>query len=239
MSQPVTAIIRRMTGGRGTDVRLFGPFRLDIGEQRLWKGNNELKLRRKPFAILRFLTENPLHLVTQEEVVEAVWGKIAMSESLLRTHMSEVRRVLGEGAIETVVGRGYRFLLEVGAEKLPTSMPKNVEAPATTASLVGRSEEMSFLRQGFEAVLDQQRRVLFVTGDPGIGKTTLIHAFLAQIAAPQGAMIVTGSCVEQFGTGEAYLPVLAALGAACRAPGGGRIVDLLGRHAPMWLVQMP
>ena len=239
MSQPVTAMIRRMSGGRGTDVRLFGPFRLDVGEQRLWKGNNELKLRRKPFAILRFLTENPLHLVTQEEVVEAVWGRIAMSESLLRTHMSEVRRVLGEGAIETVVGRGYRFLLEVGAEKLPTSMPKNVEAPATTASLVGRSEEMNFLRQGFAAVLDQQRRVLFVTGDPGIGKTTLIDAFLAQIAAPQGAMIVSGACVEQFGTGEAYLPVLAALGAACRAPGGGRIVDLLGRHAPTWLVQMP
>lgn len=229
----------RVSGGRGTDVRLFGPFRLDVGEQRLWKGNDELKIRRKPFAILRFLTENPLHLVTQEEVVEAVWGKIAMSESLLRTHMSEVRRVLGEGAIETVVGRGYRFLLEVGAERLPTSMPKNVEAPATTASLVGRSEEMDFLRQAFETVLDQQRRVLFVTGDPGIGKTTLIDAFLAHIAAPQGAMIVTGSCVEQFGTGEAYLPVLAALGAACRAPDGGRIVDLLGRHAPTWLVQMP
>ncbi len=218
---------------------MFGPFRLDVGEQRLWKGNHELKLRRKPFAILRFLTENPLHLVTQEEVVEAVWGKIAMSESLLRTHMSEVRRVLGEGAIETVVGRGYRFLLEVGAERLPTSIPKNVEAPATTASLVGRSEEMDFLRQAFEAILDQQRRVLFVTGDPGIGKTTLIDAFLAQIAAPQGAMIVAGSCVEQFGTSEAYLPVLAALGAACRAPDGGRMVDLLARHAPTWLVQMP
>src|SRR5579863_3348838 len=230
----------RASGGRGTDVRLFGPFRLDVGEQRLWKGNAELKLRRKPYAILRFLTENPLHLVTQEEVVEAVWGKIAMSESLLRTHMSEVRRVLGEGAIETVVGRGYRFLLEVGAERLPTSLPKNGEAPATTASLVGRSEEMDFLRQAFETVLDQQRRrVLFVTGDPGIGKTTLIDAFLAEIAAPHGVMIFTGSCVEQFGTGEAYLPVLTALGAACRAPDGGRMVDLLGRHAPTWLVQMP
>ncbi|HMJ56952.1 MAG TPA: AAA family ATPase [Polyangiaceae bacterium] len=229
----------RESGGRRTDVRLFGPFRLDVGEQRLWKGNDELKLRRKPFAILRFLTENPLRLATQEEVVDAVWGKIAMSESLLRTHMSEVRRLLGEGAIETVVGRGYRFLLEVEAEKLPTSMPRNVEAPATTASLVGRSEEMDFLRHVFETVLDQKRRVLFVTGDPGIGKTTLIDAFLAQIAAPQGAMIATGSCVEQFGTGEAYLPVLAALGAACRAPDGERIVDLLGRHAPTWLAQMP
>ncbi len=220
-------------------MRLFGPFRLDVGEQRLWRGNDELKLRRKPFAILRFLTENPLRLATQEEVIEAVWGKIAMSESLLRTHMSEVRRVLGEGAIETVVGRGYRFLLEVEAEKRPTSVPRNVEAPVAMASLVGRSDEMAFLRQVFETVLDRKRRVLLVTGDPGIGKTTLIDAFLSQVAAPRGAMIATGSCVEQFGTREAYLPVLAALGAACRAPDGERLVELLGRHAPTWLAQMP
>jgi hypothetical protein len=36
-----------------------------------------------------------------------------MSESLLRTHVYELRRVLGDGVIETVVGRGYRFVAEV------------------------------------------------------------------------------------------------------------------------------
>ena len=142
--------ISRESRSRGTDVRLFGPFRLDVGEQRLWRGNDELKLRRKPFAILRFLTENPLRLATQEEVVEAVWGKIAMSESLLRTHMSEVRRVLGEGAIETVVGRGYRFLLEVEAEKPATHQPKHVEALPIAANLVGRSGEMDVLQEVFD-----------------------------------------------------------------------------------------
>jgi predicted ATPase/DNA-binding winged helix-turn-helix (wHTH) protein len=220
-------------------VRLFGPFRLDVGEQRLWRGSEELKLRRKPFAILRFLTASPLRLVTQEEVVEAVWGTIAMSESLLRTHISEVRRVLGEGAIETVVGRGYRFLLGVEAEKPATNRPKDVEALPLAANLVGRSGEMDILKRVFATALDRRRQVVFVTGDPGIGKTALTDAFLAEIAAPNGALIARGSCVEQFGTGEAYLPVLAALGAACRGPDGGRIVDLLGRHAPTWLAQMP
>jgi DNA-binding winged helix-turn-helix (wHTH) protein/tetratricopeptide (TPR) repeat protein len=233
-----TAIVpdmARESGGRETDVRLFGPFRLDVGEERLWRGNDELKLRRKPFAILRFLTENPLRLATQEEIVEAIWGKIAMSENLLRTHMSEVRRVLGEGTIETIVGRGYRFLLEVATEKAPRS----VAASTPTATMVGRRSELEALRQVFESVLDEKRQVLFVTGDPGIGKTTLIGAFLEQVAAPRGAMIATGSCVEQFGMSEAYLPVLAALGAACRAPDGERVADLLGRHAPTWLMQMP
>jgi DNA-binding winged helix-turn-helix (wHTH) protein len=229
----------RDSGAHEADVRLFGPFRLDVGEQQLWKGGEELKLRRKPFAILRFLSANPRRLVTQEEVVEAVWGKIAMSESLLRTHVSEVRRVLGEGAIETVVGRGYRFLLGVEAEKPAANQPKRRDALPVAANLVGRGGEMDVLRQVFETALDQRRQMVFLTGDPGIGKTALTDAFLAEIAAPKGALIASGSCVEQFGTGEAYLPVLAALGAVCRSPGGERIVDLLSRHAPTWLAQMP
>ena len=240
-----TAIRNRTSGAtsresqsRAADVRLFGPFRLDVGEQRLWSGNEELRLRRKPFAILRFLTANPLRLVTQEEVVEAVWGKIAMSESLLRTHMSEVRRVLGEGAIETVVGRGYRFLLDVETEK-SVANPAHLAAPPASPNLVGRSGEMDVLQQVFETALHQRRQMVFVTGDPGIGKTALTDAFLAEISEPDGALIARGSCVEQFGTGEAYLPVLAALGAVCRGPDGERITELLGRHAPTWLAQMP
>src|SRR5882757_4811147 len=149
--------ISRESRTRATDVRLFGPFRLDVGEQRLWRGRDELKLRRKPFAILRFLTANPLRLATQEEVVEAVWGKIAMSESLLRTHMSELRRLLGEGVIETVAGRGYRFLLDVQVEKPVTSPSKAVEVRALAADLIGRSKEMDALRQVFEAALNQKR----------------------------------------------------------------------------------
>jgi predicted ATPase/DNA-binding winged helix-turn-helix (wHTH) protein len=221
-----------------SDVRSFGPFRLDVGEQRLWRGGKELKLRRKPFAILRFLTANPLRLVTQEEVVAAVWGKIAMSESLLRTHISEIRRVLGEGALETVVGRGYRFLLGVEAERPERNQPK-VEAAPLAATLVGRGGDMKALHRAFEGTLAHRRQVVFVTGEAGIGKTALTDAFLTEIAASNGALIARGSCVEQFGTGEAYLPVLAALGAACRGPDGERIIDLLGRHAPTWLAQMP
>ena len=92
----------------------FPPFRLDLVEERLWKGDREVRLRPKPFAILRFLAQNPRRLVTQEEIVDAVWGRIAMSESLLRTHMRDLRHALGEAVIETVVGRGYRFVAPMG-----------------------------------------------------------------------------------------------------------------------------
>jgi predicted ATPase/DNA-binding winged helix-turn-helix (wHTH) protein len=223
---------------RRADVRLFGPFRLDVRDQRLWRGAEELKLNRKPFAILRYFTANPRRLATQEELVEAVWGKIAMGDSLLRTHVCEVRRVLGEGAIETVVGRGYRFLLDVEIDRPRAKPPKRDEVAAPTGSLVGRSGEMDVLRQVFQDVLDHKRQVLFVTGDPGIGKTAVVEAFLGRVA-PHGALVARGSCVEQTGAGEAYLAVLTALGAACRASDGRRIIEALRQHAPTWLAQMP
>jgi predicted ATPase len=223
---------------RGADVRVFGPFRLDVRDERLWRGAEELKLSRKPFAILRYLTDNPRCLATQEELVEAVWGKVAMSESLLRSHVSEVRRVLGESAVETVVGRGYRLLLDVELDWRPPTPPRRHEAPAPTTSMVGRSGEMDVLRQVFQDVLDHNRRVLFVTGDPGIGKTTVVDALLDR-AATHGILVARGLCVEQTGAGEAYLPVLTALGAACRAVDGRRIIEVLRRHAPTWLAQMP
>jgi DNA-binding winged helix-turn-helix (wHTH) protein/tetratricopeptide (TPR) repeat protein len=226
-----------MTDARPPEVRLFGPFRFDIGDERLFREGKEIKLRRKPFAILRYLTAHPQHLVTQEELVEAVWGKIALSESLLRTHVSDVRRALGEGAVETVVGRGYRFLFAVETEK-PRAAKSTASLP-TPPNLVGRNTEIDTLEQAFEAALDQKRQMVFVTGDPGIGKTTLVDAFLAKVAAPRGALIASGLCVEHLGASEAYLPVLAALGALCRGAGDRHFVVLLARHAPTWVAQMP
>ena len=226
--------------GRGDppDVRSFPPFLLDLRDERLLKDGKELALRRKPFAILRFLTANPKRLVTQEEIVDAVWGRIAMSESLLRTHVRELRVVLGEGLTETVVGRGYRFIPDVETVEKRDELARP-EAHRSARSVVGRTNELDALGAIFQGTVARTRHVVFITGDAGIGKTTLVDAFLAQVAAPHGAVIAHGSCVEQFGTGEAYLPVLGALGGACRGVGGERIIDVLSKHAPTWLVQMP
>jgi len=48
-----------------------------------------------------------------------------------------------------------------------------------------------------------------------------------------------GQCIEQYGAGEAYMPILEALGRLCREPGGERLIALLHQQAPTWLVQMP
>ncbi len=218
----------------------FPPFRLDVADERLWKDGTELKVRRKPFAILKYLAMHPRRLVKQEELVEAVWGKVAMSESLLRTHVRAVRLALGDDTlIETVTRRGYRFLCDV---RELHEEPMRAAAPGlgrdVTPALVGRSDELGVLRAHLEAALQGRRQMVFVTGDPGIGKTALVEALLRE-AASGGALIARGTCIEQYGSGEAYLPVLGALGPICRGPRGARVVEVLGRHAPTWLTQMP
>ena len=80
---------------------------------------------------------------------------------------------------------------------------------------------------------------MFVTGEPGIGKTALVETFLAQIDGGQALRIGRGQCVEQYGAGEAYLPVLEALGRLGREAGGEQLVQILKQHAPTWLTQLP
>lgn len=212
---------------------VFPPFELDVADERLWKAGEELPLRRKPFAILRYLAEHPMRLVTQQELVDAVWGEVAMSDSVLRTHIRDLRRVLGEDLIETVVGRGYRFLVEVtGAAPAPVR-DAGIPAPA----IAGREDKLEILAAALREALAHRRQMVFLVGDAGIGKTTVVDALLEH-AAPS-ATIARGACVEQYGAGEAYLPVLDALGRACRGAEGERIVAVLARHAPSWLTQLP
>src|SRR5262249_59644314 len=87
--------------------------------------------------------------------------------------------------------------------------------------------------------MNRQRQLVFVTGEPGIGKTALIEAFLARVARTENLRIGHGQCVEQYGAGETYLPVLEALGRLGREPRGDEVVRVLQRHAPTWLVQLP
>jgi hypothetical protein len=64
--------------------------------------------------------------------------------------------------------------------------------------------------------LCDERQLVFVTGETGIGKTTLVNAFLVDVAATPQILIGCGQCVEHYGAGEAYLPILDAFGRLCR-----------------------
>jgi tetratricopeptide (TPR) repeat protein len=76
--------------------------------------------------------------------------------------------------------------------------------------------------------------VVWLAGEPGIGKTTLIEHFLASLG---DIACARGHCVEHYGTGEPYLPVLEALADLCRSDPA--LPTLMRAVAPTWLLQLP
>jgi predicted ATPase len=104
---------------------------------------------------------------------------------------------------------------------------------------VGRDAEFGQLHRWLGTALTGVRQVVFVTGEAGLGKTTLVEAFAAGVGHHQHLWIGRGQCIEHYGSGEAYLPVLEAIGRLCREPGGHELIEYFARYAPTWLVQMP
>jgi DNA-binding winged helix-turn-helix (wHTH) protein/predicted ATPase len=231
----------------------FGPFRLDVANECLWRGSQAIALRPKAFAVLRCLVEASGNLVTKEQLLDAVWPGTFVGDAVLKDSVRQLREALGDEAhapryIETAHRRGYRFIGHLAGETAPASpeppaetaaaAPPDVAAPAP-ARVLGREAALARMWAWLDHALGGERQVVFVTGEAGIGKTTLVEAFLDQATAVGRVWIARGQCLEQYGAGEAYLPVLDGLSRLCRGPGGERVVDLLRQHAPTWLVQMP
>jgi DNA-binding winged helix-turn-helix (wHTH) protein len=213
----------------------FPPFRLDGDQERLWKGDQQLTLRRKPFAILRYLASHPKKLVTHEELLKQVWRGAVVSDSSMRSHLHELRQVLGDGVIETVIGRGYRFIAELHEDVSPQEAPIAIHVDPL---VVGRDAQISTLRSALDRARTGQRQVCFVTGKPGIGKTTLVRTFLASLD-PHNTHIGQGSCFEQHGSPEPFLAVIEALNGLTRSPRGATVRAALIRHAPTFVAQFP
>ncbi|NOT57955.1 MAG: AAA family ATPase, partial [Deltaproteobacteria bacterium] len=253
----------------------FDRYTVDLSNTQLWRGTRRIALTSKTFAVLHYLLNRAGQLVTKAELFDALWPGTVVSDGALTFCIVELRKALGDNAkqpkfIETVHGRGYRFLPTVTAppvlshqssvfssdqagKKSPQLTTDNCEL---TTLLVGREADLLQLHQWLGKALHGERQMVFVTGEPGIGKTTLIEAFRQRletggwrlVPSPQASSlkplasrmwVAVGRCIEHYGPGEPYMPILEALGRLCREPDGEQLVTLLNHHAPTWLVQMP
>jgi DNA-binding winged helix-turn-helix (wHTH) protein len=223
----------------------FGPYRFALGIGQVWRGKQIVKLTPKALALLRTLVTRAGQVVTKEELLQAGWPQTVASDDALTACMQELRRALGDKArqpryIETVHRRGFRFIAPLNTSPLPVGRhASRIQSPLPSPPytqppipfLVGREAELTQLYGDWEKALSGERQLVFVTGEPGFGKTTVVEAFLMGIGR--------GQCVEHYGVGEAYLPVLEALGRLCREVNGKEVLALLRHQAPSWLVQMP
>jgi predicted ATPase/DNA-binding winged helix-turn-helix (wHTH) protein len=223
--------------------------------EQAWCGERRLTLTPRAFAVLRHLVDHRDRLITKDDLLTAVWRDTVVSDAALASCIRDLRRALRDSSIapryiETVHRRGFRFIGPIGAPRalshqraratrLTSEWHRASNPPRGLPMVVGREAELAGLHERFERARDRQPQMVFVTGEAGIGKTALVEAFLAELPAGDGLRVGRGQCVEQYGAGEAYLPVLEALGRLGRAPGGERVVDVLRQHAPTWLAQLP
>jgi len=111
--------------------------RVDLKDERAWIDDAAIKLGPKPFALLVALMRSPERLLTKDALIETVWDGRAVSDAVLTTAMRELRRALSDDArtptfVETVHGRGYRFLLPVHTHAAEQLSEKSSKTKAST-----------------------------------------------------------------------------------------------------------
>jgi hypothetical protein len=196
----------------------------------------------KAYDVLRYLVEHPGRLITQDEILEALWPETYVQPEVLRKYILEIRKVLGDRLddplfVETIPKRGYQFVALVSEEGSPGS--ESAWPHDFTGTLAGREEPLQRLETLVRRASNAWRQIMFITGEAGIGKTSLLDAFERTARRNPNALIARGQCVEGFGGKEPYYPVLEALGQLARDAGTEAFAKMLARYAPTWLVQFP
>lgn len=191
----------------------FGDFVLDVGNARLTRGSAVIELTPKSFALLAFLAQRPGDLVLKDTLLDEVWGRRFVSEGAVKTVVSELRAALGDDAraprwVQTVQGRGYRFLGDVqpAAPRAPgataSAASRRGNLPAMVPPAIGRDAELAEL-----AALVATHRLVTVVGTAGVGKTFMALALASRQAStrPDGTWLLELASLDATGTTPAVL----------------------------------
>lgn len=160
-----------------TGVVSFADVQVDVGAHRVTRAGTEVGLEPKAFAVLLEFLAHPDQLLSRDQLLDAVWGHVYITQATLNRLIVQLRRALGDDSksprcIQTVHGLGYRFIAPLittpGAPPpvLSFAPPVHARLPERTSVLIGR--ERAIVELG--ALLASERLVT-VTGPGGIGKT--------------------------------------------------------------------
>ena len=223
-------------------MKQFGSFRLDTSNECLWQNGVQINLPPKPFAVLRYLVENPGRLISHNELLDALWPETYVQPQVLRTYMLDLRKALGDDPgcprfIQTLPKRGYCFVANVADAGVPDSAAglASEARPAILDGVVGREQELIRLKTLAQALAGGQRQTAFMTGPTGIGKTALVDAACHQMVAMLSATVACAQCVEGLSKKEDYYAVLEILRQLCASAVGETATRILASIAPAWL----
>ncbi|MFB1486634.1 MAG: AAA family ATPase [Thiocapsa sp. C3-sup] len=213
----------------------------------MWRHEAEIPLRAKTLEVLWYLLKHPGEVVEHDRLLAEVWRKTVVGVGTLAVSIGELRRSLGDDPkapvyIQTLHRRGYRFIAPVDSATSGEAGLPAVAAPV----VLGREAELVRFRDCYDEVCRGRRRILFVTGEAGIGKSTLVDAWIRSLKDPSISPAIfspeiwlgRGQCVEHSGAGEPYLAMLEALNRLCRGPRGETVIAHLRQQAPGWLAQL-
>lgn len=173
----------------------FESFVLDTADAQLLGAHGPVHLGRKAFGVLAALVARPGRLLTKEELFDSVWDGAIVSESVLTSAIKELRRVLGDESkhprfIESVYGRGYRFIAPVAPtprHTLATDMSN--EWPVPTSAVMPDSAPVS---------RPHVRRAVLAWGAAGVvaaaGAGFGIYRSLTPALPPEVPALIAQSC---------------------------------------------
>lgn len=227
----------------------FASFRLDLRTRELRLGDEVVSLGPKPFDLLALLVSRRGAVVTKDDLYATLWPDTHVSEAALTSTVKLARRALRHGdvreseglGIKAVHGRGFRFVGDVrsGGPDSSSNLPDSATAAVEVdTGFVGRSAELHALHAALQTASSKEAQTALVTGEAGIGKTSLVDIFI-ETARAKGVRILRGQSVEHFGRAEPYLPVLEAWSRLATAPDAAEILPQLRKVAPSWLALLP
>ena len=175
---------------------VFGECTLDTQRYELCRAGRVSRLRHKVFQVLIYLLAHADRVISKQELREQVWPQQFISDAALESTIKAVRQAIGDSGrgqqlIQTVYGQGYRWVAAVTTEDQVPPDRARLLAPASAPmphlglriqgqqrfvpTVVGREPELAQLAHWFARAQGGARHLVFVTGEPGIGKTALVR----------------------------------------------------------------
>ena len=215
----------------------FADHELDEERFELRRDGRAVELQPKALELLLHLVRNRGRVVSKQELLGAVWPDASVTHGSLARAVSLARAALGDRgrapqAIVTVPRRGYRFAApvgEAGAARPPSPRPS--EDPASR--YIGRAALIARLEARLDGALAGGGCILFLAGEPGIGKTRTAE-LLAARAQAAGATVATACSEEGEPALSGWTRVLRSL--AARAPAAASALGAEQRAALARLV---